>query len=296
MVLAMADDASRAHRIEYPAEKVASCEDAYGVLRYAKDRGAHDRAMSFVRDATRERGLPKPPAPQHHTGIVARRTEGAYAAAALLRTGKTELPRALAIANEVVKDFGDEGRLYSTVDSVAAIALMMELQASGLVEGAGGKAKVDGRDLAIADAMSIDDPHEIEATGGVVAVEVTRIVEERWDKMQASIPLRVALESEGKLARSIKPADALDLRVTLEDGYKPGDLLHVCLPDALTRLQGGGQVKRFAIDFEGKNEVVVPLVATSKTQGDGQRWAICVRNMFEEERAGNPGTMLVRVG
>jgi hypothetical protein len=92
----------------------------------------------------------------------------------------------------------------------------------------------------------------------------------------------------------------VSLRVRLESGYKDGDLVWVCLPDALSRILGGGQVKRFSVDFEGRDEVVISLAATSVTvdrQGGigPQRFAVCVRNMFEEERTGNPGLLDVTV-
>ena len=48
----------------------------------------------------------------------------------------------LALANAVTAQLGENGRLYSTVDSVAAIALLAELRAAGLVGGAG-RAEVD---------------------------------------------------------------------------------------------------------------------------------------------------------
>jgi hypothetical protein len=88
--------------------------------------------------------------------------------------------------------------------------------------------------------------------------------------------------------------------VTIEGGYKPGDILWVALPDALSRVVGGGQVKQFSVDFEGQTTLRVPLAATGVTVGKtGQpgpaRFAVCVRNMFEEERGGSPGTIEVTV-
>lgn len=86
----------------------------------------------------------------------------------------------------------------------------------------------------------------------------------------------------------------------LESGYKPGDLLWVCLPDALSRVVGGGQVKRFSLDFQGNDTLRVSLAATGVTvdrhgQPAPARFAVCVRNMFEEERGGNQGLLEVTV-
>jgi hypothetical protein len=69
---------------------------------------------------------------------VAFRSDAAYTAATLFRGGNpADIPRALELANRIVADLSEEGRLYSTVDSVAAIALLAEMQAARIVGGAG---------------------------------------------------------------------------------------------------------------------------------------------------------------
>ena len=54
-------------------------------------------------------------------------------------------------------------------------------------------------------------------------------------------------------------------------------------------------MKRFSVDFEGLTELTIPLAATGVTGEQGQHFAVCVRNMFEEERVGSPGLLKVRV-
>ena len=59
-------------------------------------------------------------------------------------------------------------------------------------------------------------------------------------------------------------------------------------------------MKRFAVDFAGQRKLRVSLAATGVTVGpNGEsapaRFAVCVRNMFEEERGGNPGVLEVTV-
>jgi hypothetical protein len=104
----------------------------------------------------------------------------------------------------------------------------------------------------------------------------------------------------GAPTRRLNALDAAELVVKIESGYKPGDLCWICLPDALSRVVGGGQVKRFSVDFCGQNEIRVPIAATGVTVGaNGQEapahFAVCVRNMFEEERGGNPGFLEITV-
>jgi hypothetical protein len=295
--MAMADDAGRAYGLPWPPRTDATCEEAYAVVRFGDAAGPRERALAFIRDyATRATGPGLPP-----DGAVGQRSESAYAAAALFRAGDNpDRARALLLANAVVKDLGPEGRLYSTLDSVAAIALMIELQAAGLVGGPG-VVEIDGRRLAISAASELPGRIDsIAAAEGVAVVEVVRTVEESWDAFASQVPLRVALERNGQASRHFTAGEAMELCVKLETGYRAGDLLWVCLPDALTRVLGGGQVKRFAVDFAGRDEVRVPLAATGVTvdrQGDPapQHFAVCVRNMFEEERTGNPGLIDVTV-
>jgi len=293
--LQMAADTCRAYRLQWPPTNPQTCEEAYATARFGKG-DAMSAAMKLV-NARLGNGQELPANPELG-GVVGMRAEGAYAAACMLRAGKAELSRALTLTNQVVRALGPNGRLYSTVDSTAAIALMTELRFAGIVNEAGGagKVKVNGRELPLLEATRlVEAVEEVEAGAGVVAVEVTRITEESWEEYAAGVSLRVALERDGTPRRTFRPGDALDLHVTIEEGYKAGDLLWVCLPDCLSRVLGGGQVKRFSVDFEEQSELRVPLAATAPTSRGRQHFAVCLRNMFEEERAGNPGLLDVAV-
>ena len=296
--LEMADDATRAYGLAWPPKAIASCEDAYSAMRFGGESGA---AVSFVRDRVHGVELPAAPANPYHGGAVAQRAEASYASAALFRGGQSsDRARALSLANAVLASIGPEGRLYSTVDSVAAIALAAELSAAKLIGGSGW-VEVDGSTLRTADAAKRPDAARVvRSIDAVTAVEVTRIVEEDWGAFGAALPIAVRLKKGDVVTRRIEALDAVDLEVTLEGGYKAGDLLWVCLPDALSRVVGGGQVKQFSVDFEGKNSVTVSLAATGTTVGKRgdpapARFAVCVRNMFEEERGGSPGYIEVSV-
>lgn len=292
--LSMARDAAAAYRIEWPPRRPASCEDAYAAIRFG---GGVGEGLSAVRRLTAAaRGMLAA-----GSGAVTMRAETAYAAAVLL-SGGTAQERTLAVllTNLVTAQIGPEGRLYSTVDSVAAIALMSELTRAGIL-GEGGGVEIDGRAATLAEALKWkEDIGEVKSVSGMTAVEVTRLVTEDWDRFNSALPVKVAIEKDGRPTRRLNALDAVDLVVTLESGYKPGDLCWVCLPDALSRVVGGGQVKSFAVDFEGKNEVRIPLAATGVTVNERGEpapsfYAVCVRNMFEEERGGNPGMLDITV-
>ena len=128
---------------------------------------------------------------------------------------------------------------------------------------------------------------------GVAAVEVRRVQEENWDDFTNQFPVEVSLRnSKNQKIKQIQAGKRLDLVITLPNGYKAGDLVHIALPACLAWIQGGGKVKIFSLDFEAKNELRIPLLVTSKVE-EPQHFAVCVRNMFEEERASNPGLLSI---
>ena len=292
--LAMANDASRAYALSWPPTTPRTCEEAYATICFGPE-SARASAITLVKHlAAQSNALSA-------GGAVRMRAESAYASAALLRAGgPSSRALALSLANTVIGCLGENGRLYSTVDSVAAIALMVELRAAQIVGGAG-TASIDGARLSLREALDhAGEIREVRAIEGVTAVEVARVVEEDWEQFNAKLPLRVAIEKNGGPTRRLDALAAVDLVVKIETGYVPGDLCWVCLPDALSRVVGGGQVKRFSVDFKGRDEVRIPLAATGITVSrEGKEapahFAVCVRNMFEEERGGNPGALSVTV-
>jgi hypothetical protein len=293
--LQMAHDTTKAYRLAWPPTPSDRPVDAYEAVRFgepSKRTQAAERMHGWAERAVTT--LDK--TPRH---AVAFRADAAYAAAALLRGGgDAAVPMALRLANRVIADLGAEGRLYSTVDSVAAIALMAELQAAKII--GGGHAMIDGKRTAIGDAAALGEVGEIGAEDATVAVEVTRILEDDWARFANAVPVTVTLTSKGRATTRATIGDALELVVRLDDGYTTGDLVWIALPDALSRVIGGGQIKRFSVDPAGKSEVTIPLAATALTldrrgEAGAQRFAVCVRNMFEEERAGNPGYLDVSI-
>ena len=198
--LGMAADATRAYTLSWPPARPETCADAYAALRFGKANGA---ALAVVqRLAPADGTLPKVPTSPYGGGAVAQRSEAAYGAAVLLRAGgASERQRALALANAVIASIGPSGGLYSTVDSVAAIALLSELSAAKVV-GTAGKVEVDGAALSTADALA--RPGEIRslrAVSGVAAVEVTRMVEDDWEQFQGGLPIAVRLSKNGATTR-----------------------------------------------------------------------------------------------
>ncbi|MBI4851082.1 MAG: hypothetical protein HY819_04555 [Acidobacteria bacterium] len=298
--LEMAKDASAAYKLDWPPKNPNTCEEAYAAVRFSSN--AKEQALKIVRKYADNSKTQLAPVNDHYYGgSVGRRAEASFAAATLFRAGMgSDHINALALTNKVVKDLGENGRLYSTLDSVAAIALMSELQAAKVVSGSG-KLEINASRVSRSEAITTTDKIEsINVIEGVIPVEITRIIEEDWSSFNSTIPIKVSVEKDGRAQRQINVGDAISLKVKLNEGYKVGDLLWVCLPEALSRIVGGGQVKKFSIDFEGKDEVVVSLAATSITVNkegavSPQHFAVCLRNMFEEERGANPGLLEITV-
>ena len=325
----MAQDAAQYYKIEYPPREIKDCQSAYQVLVHGGDATHKERAAAFVRSRLAEHAgqvyvdvAEEEPAYRWCGKAVATRKETAYAAAALLATKEqSDLRLAIAATNYLTGQFNEEGRLYSTVDTAACLALLLGLRESGVVATAGaGKVVLNGQEMALAEALAYKGQavETLRCVEGVVAAQVTSEVIDDWGALQRSLPVTVRLEKNGQVQKRYKVGDALDLVISVSQ-YEPGLIAHVCLPDALARVVGGGQVKRFSLDFLEQNTLRVPVAVVSTTslpttkdeeqgnfllrwlgigsKGDaeqGQHWAVLVRNMFKEEVVGNPGLLEVR--
>ncbi len=298
----MAVNASQAVGLKWPPTQISSCEDAYAAIRFGNNGAAS--ILNLIRKQRKGSSfagsLVKP---DPHLGTkVGQRAELAYASATLLRGGlATDIPKALELASSVIDSFNGEGRLYSTVDSIPAIVLMSELQRAGVTADSA-RVEIDGTLCSLTEARArAGTISSVKVLAGVVAIEACLTVVEDWSTFCTDMQIRVALEKGGKAQRSFLPGDEVDLHVRIETGYVAGDILWVCLPDVLSRLVGGAQAKLFAVDFQGKDHLRIPLAVTGTTRSpfgkDGkQSLMICVRNMFNEERGISAGQMQLSVG
>ena len=316
-IRAMVKDAATYYKIDSPPKGIKDCHAAYRALANGASQKDKDRAAAYVRSRLVERnGKTYVEVVEHQPSYrlwgmaVSTREETAYAAAALLATKEPgDLPKAIAATNYLTGQLNEEGRLYSTVDTAACLALMIELRDSGVViDAEAGRVLLNGQEMRLADALAYAGKVEsLRSLEGVVAVQVTSEVIEDWRAFKSQLPVEVRLESKGRSQQRFKVGDEVDLVITIPH-YEPGLIAHVCLPDALARVVGGGQVKRFSLDFCEKNVLRVPLAAIGSTilprgpgtgkkdsQPNAQHWAVIVRNMFKEEQVGNPGLLQVTV-
>ncbi|HEX2915653.1 MAG TPA: alpha-2-macroglobulin family protein [Chloroflexia bacterium] len=289
----MGEDAARAYKLPLSPVKIESGRDAYRAT--IRDSKLRTEAVQYARRslaaATQNvsRGY----------DAVARREDEAYCAAALLKAGdNSDLKLALDAANRLAASLGSEGRLYSTVDSAALISLMVALQEAGIGTGGQARVRLDGRELPYKEALELSSDgqvREIAVQQGVAVVEVTSEALEDWNSLRLEVPVSIQLQSKGKaINRAMRLGDMLELVVSIPR-YEDGLLVQVCLPPALSKIEGGGEVKKFSVDFCGKQEVRIPLRASGYTYASGEHWAVLVRNMFKEEQAGSPGLLLAQV-
>ncbi len=285
--VAMVDTAAKAHGMKPVPKSLQSMEDAYAAAVNGKESPAVadyvEAALVFSSDGVR-------PAEASHA--VADRALLAYAAACLLALG--DLRRGVAVASQMTRHFNDRGGLYSTVDSAAAIVLMIQLQTARVGTG-NARLRVNGGEMGAREAAALGDQLEtLEVLDGVAPIEITRIREHDWNDFNAAFPLEVGFRDErGRSKSRFRIGDRTELQVRLPDGYRAGDLVHVSLPASMAWIRGGGKVKRFTLDFAGSDKLRIPLAVTSTIEGR-QHFALCVRNMFEEERATSPGLLSVQ--
>ncbi len=327
-IRAMTGDAVACYKLDYPPKKISDCHAAYQALANGSPAQVKSEALTYARSRLKEQHgqtfvevQDNQPSYRLWGMAVSTREETAYAAAALLAGGEPgDLPRAIAATNYLTSQLNEEGRLYSTVDTAACLALMIGLRNAGVVTTPqSGRVALNGREMSLAEALAYEGKVEtLRAVEGVVSARLTSEVIEDWRAFKSNLPVEVRLERKGRVQRHFNVGDELDLVISVPR-YEPGLIAHVCLPDALARVVGGGQVKRFSLDFTEKSVLRVPLAAVGSTalpQGkdgaaqhgllhwlgikrDGeqpvQHWAVIVRNMFKEEQIGNPGLLEVSV-
>lgn len=277
-----ADRAAKFHKLKKHSASPTTMAEAWQL---ACKQPMHSAISTLIDNTIDIRG--KIPKLKVEADPVYMRTNFAYASACLLLQGKVK--EAIKLANHVMQEINDTGSLYSTVDSVALIAMLSSFKSHDFFKQTP-KVRVNGQ---IVDPATLDNTHieSIEVLNGNVLVQVTQIVEHNWLESKQSMNLSTKLATaNGKTVFDM--GELITMNINLDDGYINGDLAHISLPAGLSWIQGGGRVKQFSIDFAGDNQIEIPLLVTSKIDGP-QHFAVVVRNMFEEERIACPGLIKV---
>lgn len=290
-----ADRAAKVHKLKRFTEQPTSMAEAWSL---ACEQPKH-KAINTLIEKTIDLSAGKARLKTQADPVYARTTM-AYAAACLLK--QEDIKNAITLANQVMQDINEDGALYSTVDSVALIAMMSVLKSHPLFAHKP-KLRINGQ---LCDPTSLNNTliETIEVVEGTALVQISHIVEHDWIDTTAAMKVSTALvpasymlkhdwiDAKVNTNRNFNMGDRIELQISLEEGYVNGDLAHINLPAALSWIQGGGRVKQFSVDFAGKQTINVPLLVTSKVQGP-QHFAVLVRNMFEQERVACPGLLEV---
>lgn len=289
--LEMAQDVFRSRQEQTKSAPVDEMS-AYWSVRFEKDPNAKIAAEDWIqkRAFDFERSCQLLNSPSN----AATRTRDAYLAASLFYLRKpSNLKLGLMIAKQILMQLDEKGALYSTLDSVAALSMLVELKLANVFEH--GTFKVNGD--VFTDATSCpNEIIEVESLDKLLLVQTMKLTRQSWNELEGNVRTTAKFRGSSKL----RIGQRVDFQVQLVDGYQFGDYLTVCLPHSLSRLYGGGQVKQFAVDFEGADRISIPLVTTGSTMDRNgnpshHRFAVCVRNMYEEERIGSVGWQKVRV-
>ncbi len=285
--ISLADHGALVHQMQAIPDQIQTIEDAYSLVKAGKDSLAVRQFIDDMIDFSE-----KPVVVQTNLGVVAERTMLAYAGACLIAIG--DLKRGMILANQVISQLNDQGKLYSSIDSVAAIILMMELRRKELKIGEA-SLRVNGKEMKASEVVNLNEHIEcLEILDGVAAVELRQESKEYLQGFNQTFPVEVEiLNSYGIAIEELSLGDRLELMVLLPDGYQAGDILQVSLAPCLSWVKGDKQLKLFSVDFEGSDELRIPLIVTSSFEGE-QHFAVCVRNMFEEERVSSPSLLTIK--
>jgi len=223
------------------------------------------------------------------------KSEAAFCAAVLFKNNQIDL--GIKLANAVAKAMGGTlgGAFHGSYESLAYMHMVHGMQKAGIVPGLGSKIIVDGKEMTIEKALDLKSISKVKAPDkGACAIRITRLSKIRFDEMNAGVQLTLDVKDKHGSTKSFKAGAPVTLTVKLTSGYQMGDVLCVALPDALTRVIGGTKAKKFQLDFAGKNEITVDLVAGRATAAP-QRWAAVVRNMYDGGRLGSVGLLRAEV-
>lgn len=226
-------------------------------------------------------------------GYYQSKSEASYCAAVLVRDGNLE--DGIKVTNAVSKKMAGalSGAMHGSYETLAYMHLVHELQKSDVVPNTGsGKVKVNGKVQSIDQAIGTKDVTNVEATNSAIAVKITRINRIRFDEYKSGVKMEIEVQGKNG-SKTLKSGDPLKLIVKNTSGYKSGDVLCVALPECLSRIVAGAKTKKFQIDFAGKNQVEVELVAGAVAKP--QRWAAVVRNMYDTARIGSVGLLTAKV-
>jgi DNA-binding transcriptional MerR regulator len=225
-----------------------------------------------------------------------KKSEGAFCAAALLMAN--QIDKGIDVANAVAKAMAGTlgGAMHGSYEALAYMSMVNELQKANVVPASGsGKVRINGeKEVPVTDAIDASDVSSVEAVGSACAIRVTKLSRIKFDDVKTGVGIEVDVKGKHG-AKTFKPGMPVKMKVSISDGYQMGDVLCVALPDCLSRIIGGTKAKKFQIDFGGKSEIEVDLVAGRATMKP-QRWAAVVRNMYDGARIGSVGLLMADVG
>lgn len=185
-------------------------------------------------------------------------SEVAYAAACCLRLGWHQ---ALPLCQQVLHRLDPDPGLSHPLELAATAMVFAELQA--LPDLRNGKAEVEGETT-------------LTALQGIVAVQASVWLEEDWLNQPNTLELELSLSHS-----QAPPGQTIFLEMRLQEGSQPGDMVWVFLPECLCRLEGGGQVRLFSLEWPAGHELRIPLLSL---RSEHQPLWVGLRNFLQPAR------------
>lgn len=273
--ITLADSMAEVHRIQYPPTSFQCMEEVYLAAHLGKDSKAIRQFIEKIIDFSGHQAHPRQT--QH---AVADRALLAYTAASLMAIGYPKW--GIRIADQITRQFNAQGALYSTLDSVAALVLLKQLQHAELLNQKI-RLRINGVEKDLSTVKQQNEPIEsIEVLEGIAIINIQQRKTEDWQTWRDRFPIKTTLQSVQE-NKHWCIGDRLDLSISLPEGYQVGDVVHLHLPACLAWIQGDKDRKQYILDFAGQAKLHVPLVVVTATTGP-QHFALCVRNLFQEER------------
>lgn len=225
------------------------------------------------------------------------KSEAAFCAGTLIRNSRIE--EGIKVANAVAKAMAGTlgGAMHGSYESLAYMHMIHEMRNSGVIAGGKSQVFINDKETTFEQAVDIKDISTVKAAKGACLLKIIRLSKIRFDEANAGVQMTLDLRDKHKSvvdAATIKAGTPVYLTVNLTSGYRDGDVLCVALPDCLSRIVAGTKTKKFQIDFTGRNQVQVELIAGKATK-KGQRWAAVVRNMYDAARLGSVGLLTAEV-
>lgn len=227
--------------------------------------------------------------PTYAHGATVVRAELAYLAASMVMWKMWDA--AIPLASHVLSQVRERGLAHSSADTLPILLMINVFSALDFGKAQSWVTRNSGR-ITLQNLLDDGDTFKSFTAGDQPVVIGYTVDEERtWSDMRFTKQVQVAIiNRDGQHARALPVGQRAKVVITLPQGYEAGDMVRLVTPPNLVITMGGGQIQNMDVDLQGQATVEVEVMAIAPTvDGHQDVLAVLVWNMFDEEKAGNPG-------